>query len=127
MQIGTGPTIVPTHRDGRLDTLLLYPDTYVGPNSAPDELTNGCWRYAGDDFLVQDSVEWRDIAPDAAFAETYQLYTVGAESPCLPKGEHRFETSVYFQSEETPVTVGLILRIDGDSPTVSVENASPSA
>lgn len=117
---GTGPTVVPIHEAGRVETVLLYPDTYVGPNEVPEEPTDDCWRYRGDDLLVQSDRRFHDLRTGDAFEETYTLYTVGEETECLPAGSYRFTDEIVDEDEEesrelhVDVTVG-----DGGTVTAS--------
>lgn len=97
---GSGPTIVPIHEAGRVETVLLYPETFVGPNEVPEEPTDGCWRYMDDDLLVQSERRGYKLEEGDAFEETYSLYTVGQETECLPAGEYRFIDEIVDEDEE---------------------------
>lgn len=91
-----GPALLYTDNEGselRWSTeIILDPDTYVGPWDEPVQTKDGCWRYPDDGRTpVQSSLEEREIDPNKSISETYYIYTVGSDGPCLPQGEYVFQ------------------------------------
>lgn len=113
VRVATGPTLVFGFDPDR--RLLLLPVTYVGPNRTPATPSGGCWRYADDRFLVQDIREWHDLSPGQTLGQNHRVYTVDADGPCLPAGEHRFtDESVVVGTDERDAGLAVVLTVGED-------------
>lgn len=115
VEVGTGPTLVfRVDGDALKHSILLYPETFIGPNETPTESTDSCWRYTDDRFLVQDSLEYHTVAPGEAIEESHRVYTVGEDSPCLPAGKYLFSDEVIGADESSTMVLEIALTIAGD-------------
>lgn len=112
--VGTGPKLVFRAPDDAFEHgLVLYPETFVGPNATPDEPTDGCWRYTDDEFLVQDLLEWRSVEGGGSIGERHRVYTVGTDRPCLPDGVYPFGEDVFVDDESRVLDLEVSLTVDG--------------
>lgn len=74
------------------EELVLDPVTHVGPWDEPVRTDDGCWRFPADGRTpVQSVLRNRELPPGESRSEEYDVYTRGADRPCLPEGSYRFE------------------------------------
>lgn len=112
VEIGTVPTLVFRKSDVSTQEILLYPRTFIGPNTTPTEPSNGCWRYTDDNFLVQTNTEFHTIDPGEAFTETHQLYTYGEEPECLPSGDYTLHDEVVNREKSQSLWLTINIQIN---------------
>ena len=116
VEFGTGTTLIFHHEGDLADaTVILYPESYIGPNETPEEATNDCWRYTDNKMLVQGALAIRNLAPGESFAEVQKLYTVGPNAPCRPDGEYQFSTHVSGQNGSRGLVLKLTLSIGDET------------
>lgn len=110
-----GPALVLTAPDGPDASVLLAPHSSVGDVPEGVRTDSGCWRVPDDEpMAVRSVLKSYDVRPGNPITETYDVYTRGMQTACLPAGTHRFEDAVSGADESSEADLRLVLEISPD-------------
>lgn len=131
VEIGFGPTLLFTDNTAAddlewADSLVIDPETYIGPWSDPVRTEDGCWRYPAEAWrAIQSILEYRELEPQQSIEETYDIYTAANASSCLPNGSYRFQDKGVIGNDSQSVTLTLVLHVDDDQ-EISATTETPT-
>lgn len=120
-----GPALLLTAVDGAESSVFLQPQSDVGDVPAGRLTDGGCWKIAdGERLEYRSSIESYVVRPDSPVTETYDVYTRGSQTQCLPTGAHWFEDTVSGESESSEALLEFVVELTDDHRVTIDEGAT---
>lgn len=111
--------------DGGNRLLVFHPE--MGPHSAPDTRTDGCWRLDGEEPVgVNTVLVRRRLEPGDTLGETYTLYDMPGNGACFPDGSYAARGTPFLPADSgRELRLGITVRIE-DGRVASATAETPS-